>query len=93
MTCKRVLTAALVALALLVPAASPAAANDGVSPGYYWCYEFDNQVWQHTDWADAAHTQGWRTITYHHFYECTDGTWYWSEFRYEWYQSYWVWTA
>lgn len=90
---KRVLTRAVLALVLLVPigaGVSPAAANDGVSPGYYWCYELDNHVHTHTEWNGS---QGWRTLTYHHYSECTDGTWYWSTFRYEWYQSYWVWVG
>lgn len=80
----------LLAFALLVPTlagVAPAAANDGVSPGYYWCYEFDNHVHTHTEWYGSW---GWRTATYHHYAECTDGSWYWSEFRYEWGRSYWV---
>lgn len=93
MSCiKRALGAILLALAMLIPTVAPAGANDGVSPGHYWCYEFDNQVHEHTEW-DYQRNQGWRTITYHHYYECTDGTWYWAEFRYEWWHSYWVWTG
>ncbi len=88
---KRALTGVLLALALLASSA-PAGANDGVSPGYYWCYEFDNHVAEDTQW-DYTGTQGWRTDTYHHFAECTDGTWYYTQFRYQWSEGYWVWTG
>ncbi len=78
----------VLALALLVPVgltvtAAPAVAEEGA----IYCYEFDNQVWEHTEWFG---NWGWRTVTYHHYVECTDWSWYWSSFRYEWSRSYWV---